>query len=349
MTGMRSLVIAPQWIGDAVMSEPLMRALCQRGHRLTVLALPWVAPVYRAMPDVAEVIEAPFQHGGLQWRARRAMADRLRGQFDNAYVLPNSLKSALLPWMAGIGHRLGRLGESRYGLINVRWPNPPRGARPPMVDFYLALAREPGALSVHPDPTSLPEPRLRVEPALTQAAMQRLGLKAGAYGVFAPGAEFGPAKRWPAKHYATLAARLGGTVVLLGSPKEAQAAQAIASDVPAGAARMVNLIGQTSLAEAFGLIAQASWMVSNDSGLMHVAAALKVPQVALFGSSSPLHTPPLSPRARVLWLKQDPAYEPPLDCAPCFERTCPLGHLRCLHDLGPERVVVALQSLMSQT
>jgi heptosyltransferase-2 len=348
MTGMRSLVIAPQWIGDAVMSEPLMRALCQREERLTVLALPWVAPVYRSMPSVAEVIEAPFQHGGLQWRERRAMASRLKGQFDCAYVLPNSLKSALLPWMAGIRRRVGRLGELRYGLINVRWPNPPRGVRPPMVDFYMALAAETGAASGHTRPGPPVEPRLQIDPTVAQAAMQRHGLTARAYGVFAPGAEFGPAKRWPAKHYAELATRLGGTVVLLGSPKEAQDAQAIAAAVAPDAARVVNLIGQTTLAEAFGLIAQSGWMVSNDSGLMHVAAAIQVPQVAVFGSSSPLHTPPLSPRARVLWLKEDPSYKPALDCAPCFERTCPLGHLRCLNDLTSDRVATELQSLTSQ-
>jgi heptosyltransferase-2 len=348
MTGTRSLIIAPQWIGDAVMSEPLIRALQYRGEQLTVLALPWVAPVYRAMPGVAEVIEAPFKHGGLQWRERRDMAKRLRGRFDTAYVLPNSLKSALLPWLAGIPRRVGRLGESRYGLINVRLPNPPRGQRPPMVDFYLALTGDAHSASGHVDPASQQEPRLQVDATIAQEVMQSHGLRPGAYGVFAPGAEFGPAKRWPATHYAKLAIQLGQTVVLLGSPKEAQDAQAIAAAVPAKAARVVNLIGQTSLAEAFGLIARAGWMVSNDSGLMHVAAALRVPQVAVFGSSSPLHTPPLSPRARVLWLKQDPGYQPPLDCAPCFERACPLGHLRCLNDLSPARVAGELQSLTSQ-
>ena len=140
MAGIESLIIAPQWIGDAVMTEPLLRRLAARGERLTVGALPWVAPVYRAMPQVHEVIEFPFQHGGLQWQARKTLARQLRGRFARAYVCPNSLKSALLPWLAGIARRVGRVGESRYGLINVRLPNPARGTRPPMVDFYLALA-----------------------------------------------------------------------------------------------------------------------------------------------------------------------------------------------------------------
>jgi heptosyltransferase-2 len=118
---MNSLLIAPQWIGDAVMSEPLVRVLSARGERVSVVALPWVAPVYRAMGGVVEVIEAPFQHGGLQWRERRSLARTLRGRFDTAYVLPNSLKSALLPWLAGIAKRVGRLGEMRYAMRARRW------------------------------------------------------------------------------------------------------------------------------------------------------------------------------------------------------------------------------------
>ena len=336
---MNSLLIAPQWIGDAVMSEPLVRALAARGERVSVVALPWVAPVYRAMAGVVEVIEAPFKHGGLQWRERRALAATLRGRFDAAYVLPNSLKSALLPWLAGIPKRVGRLGEMRYGLLTHRLPNPPRDERPPMVPFYVALTGDAGA-----DATTTP--RLRLPTPATEV-LQAHGLTPGAYGVFAPGAEFGPAKRWPVPQHAALAAQLGQTVVLLGSPKEAEDAAAIAAAVPAGAARVVNLIGQTSLMQALGVIEQAGWMVSNDSGLMHVAAAFGVAQVAVFGSSSPLHTPPLNPSARVVWLKQDADYRPALDCAPCFERVCPLGHLRCLNDVQPQRVAQALAEVAS--
>lgn len=334
---MNSLLIAPQWIGDAVMSEPLVRILVERGERVSVVALPWVAPIYRCMSGVAEVIEAPFRHGGLQWQARRALARTMQGRFEVAYVLPNSFKSALLPWLAGIPKRVGRLGEMRWGLLTQRLPNPHQASRPPMVPFYTELA------GLHSAETA---PRLQWS-GDSEALLRTHGLRAGTYGVFAPGAEFGPAKRWPAHHYAALATRLSQKVVLLGSTKEADDAAAIEMGVARGSTEVMNLIGQTSLSDALGLIAKAAWVVSNDSGLMHVAAAYGVPQVAVFGSSSPLHTPPLNRLARVVWLKQDPHVQPALDCAPCFQRTCPLGHLRCLNEVQPERVARALDDVLS--
>jgi heptosyltransferase-2 len=319
----QSLVIAPQWIGDAVMTEPLLRRLRARGERLTVGALPWVAPVYRAMPQVDAVIEFPFRHGGLQLRERRALGKQLQGRFDTAYVLPNSLKSALLPVLAAIPRRVGYLGEARVGLLTQRLKNP--RDKPPMVAFYSALSGEPG---VEGD-----RPTLALPDAQVAEVLRAQGLARGGYVVMAPGAEFGPAKRWP--HFGALAAQLDRPVILLGSGKEADLCEAILAQAPH---RCRNLAGKTSLMEAFALIAGAGSMVSNDSGLMHVAAAFAVPQVALFGSSSPLHTPPLSERAQVVWLKQDPDYQPPLDCSPCFQRVCPLGHFRCLNDVLPERV-----------
>jgi len=323
----QSLIIAPQWIGDAVMTEPLLRRLHARGERLTVGALPWVAPVYRAMPQVDQVIEFPFRHGGLQLKARRTLGQQLAGRFDTAYVLPNSLKSALLPFLASIPRRVGYLGEARVGLLTHRLKNPRE--KPPMVAFYSALSGESGIADDRP---RLALPALQVDEVLRQQ-----GLARGGYVVMAPGAEYGPAKRWP--HFGALAALLDRPVVLLGSGKEAELCAEILAQAPQ---RCRNLAGQTSLMEAFALIAGAGHVVSNDSGLMHVAAAFGVPQVALFGSSSPLHTPPLSEQARVVWLKQDPQYQPPLDCAPCFQRECPLGHFRCLNDVSAERVKALL-------
>jgi heptosyltransferase II len=317
------------------MTEPLLRRLDQRGERLTVAALPWVAPVYRAMPQVDEVLELPFAHGGLQWKVRRTLAKAWRGRFDKAYVCPNSFKSALLPWWAGIPERMGYLGEQRYGLLTHRLDNPSKQQRPAMVDFYTALAAEP---QVH-DSSPKVLPQLQLAPEFVQQSVVQYGLHAGGYVVFAPGAEYGPAKRWPAHHFVSLALHLQRPVVLLGSTKEHQLCDQIAAAVDAKKPHhCINLAGKTGLSQAFALIAAAHAVVSNDSGLMHVAAALGVQQVALFGSSSPLHTPPLNPKAQVIWLKNSPYYEPPLDCAPCFARECPLQHTRCLQDILPTEV-----------
>jgi heptosyltransferase II len=325
----RTLVIAPQWIGDAVMTQPLMARLHARGEVISVAALPWVAPVYRAMPQVSEVTEFPFAHGRLDWAQRRAIATSLKGRFDAALVLPNSIKAALIPWLARIPQRIGYQGEGRPWLLNQRLPNP--SGRPPMVAFYSALA---GDVAANESPV------LQFDAALLQQATAAVSVQAQAYWVFAPGAEYGPAKCWPASHYAELARALferhGQTVLLLGSGKEAALCEEIAAAAP-GACRV--LAGKTSLVDAMALIAAARGVVSNDSGLMHVAAAFGVPQVAVFGSTSPKHTPPLNRRAQVIWLKE----ELQLDCMPCFDRVCRFGHTRCLTEVSAARVEAALE------
>ncbi|WP_418317484.1 lipopolysaccharide heptosyltransferase II [Piscinibacter sakaiensis] len=334
-----SLLIAPQWIGDAVMSQPLLARLAGRGERLTVAALPWVAPVYRAIDGIDEVVELPFAHRRLDLAARRRLAAEWRGRFDIAYVLPNSLKSALLPWLARIPQRIGYHGESRYGLLTKRLPNP--DGRPPMVAFYSALAGPPSDAEAAARP-QLSLPRTKLD---TVSAAQ--GLRVGEFFVFAPGAEYGPAKCWPGEHYASLAATLHQRhrqpVVLLGSAKERDACERIAAAADAvspGACKVV--CGTVSLLDAMALVAAARGVASNDSGLMHVAAAFGIPQVAMFGSTSPEHTPPLNPRAAVLWLKD----ELQLDCQPCFDRVCRFGHTRCLTEITPQRADEGLQRMM---
>jgi heptosyltransferase II len=330
----RTLVIAPQWIGDAVMTQPLMARLHAKGDVISVAALPWVAPVYRAVPKVSEVIELPFAHGRLDWAKRRAIAASLKGRFDAALVLPNSIKAALIPWLARIPQRIGYQGEGRPWLLNQRLPNPP--GRPPMVAFYSALVGDSSA-SAH-------SPVLHFDATVLKQATASVGVQAQAYWVFAPGAEYGPAKCWPASHYAELARALfvrhGQVVLLLGSGKEAALCEQIATAAP-GACRV--LAGKTSLIDAMALIAASRGVVSNDSGLMHVAAAFGLPQVAVFGSTSPEHTPPLNARAAVIWLKE----ELQLDCMPCFERVCRFGHTRCLTDVSAARVEAALESKLA--
>ena len=345
----RTLVIAPQWIGDAVMTQPLMARLQARGDVISVAALPWVAPVYRAMSQVTEIIELPFAHGRLDWARRRSIAASLKGQFDTALVLPNSIKAALIPWLAHIPKRIGYQGEGRPWLLNHRVPNP--SGRPPMVAFYSALSgrsagqsagnsagKSAGKSAVEVAPPE--SPVLHFDAAVLKQATESVGVSAQAYWVFAPGAEYGPAKCWPASHYAALARALfaqhGQVVLLLGSNKEAALCEQIASAAP-GNCRV--LAGKTSLIDAMALIAASRGVVSNDSGLMHVAAAFGVPQVAVFGSTSPELTPPLNARAAVIWLKE----ELQLDCMPCFERVCRFGHTRCLTDVSAARVEAALE------
>jgi heptosyltransferase II len=354
----RSLVIAPQWIGDAVMTEPLLRALSERGESITVFAVPWVAPIYRAMNHIAGLqatVDVPFQHGGLQWQTRRALAAHIKsgewGQFDRAYVLPNSLKSGLLPWLANIPERIGYLGEMRYGLLNKRLPNPPRHARGSMVAHYLALANgDASQLGSDPVLASLdPWVRPQLFAPLSNALLP-LNLAAQTYAVIAPGAEYGGAKRWPIEHFAALIASLaevGDSVILLGSNKDAAICQVIRNKAlrKAPTARVTDLSGKTSLTQAIQIIASAKSMVSNDSGLMHVAAAFGIPQVAIFGSSDPRHTPPLNDKAKVLWLKEMDGPFKGLPCSPCFKRECPLtgaAKLRCLNAIEPTQVVGAL-------
>jgi heptosyltransferase II len=313
----RILVVAPNWIGDALMAQPLLVLLKQSGAAIDVLAPEWVAPVTRRMAEVDHVIAAPFRHGALQLGARRRLGRELKGRgYDKAIVLPNTWKSALVPFLARIPQRIGYVGEMRYGLLTSRLQK----TNAPMPLHYARLAGEPDG--------ELSRPHLEVTPAEVAETRRGFGL-GGPYAVFCPGAEYGPAKRWP--YFKDLAGRLGMPVVLLGSTKDQDVAQGI---------RGKNLVGQTTLDDAIRIIAGADLVVSNDSGLMHIAAALGRPQIALFGSSSPEHTPPASPSARVLWLR--------LECSPCFARECPLGHFRCMKDLSVERVLAEVNKLVSK-
>jgi heptosyltransferase-2 len=329
---MKIFVVAPSWIGDTVAAQPLLARLHERhpGLVLDVMAPGWVAPVLHRMPEVREVIANPFPHGQLdllgRWRLGRQLA---RDGYDEAIVLPNSWKSALVPFFAGIPARTGFTGEARYGLINNRH-RLDDCALPRIVQRYAALAHPPGSAA-----EEVPEPRLESTEAVRRATLGSLGLTADAAPVaLCPGAEYGPAKRWPAQRYAALARALaerGHAVWLIGSVKDRPVAERIEALAP-GACR--NLCGTTGLDQAIDLLASAGFVVTNDSGLMHVAAALNRPMVALFGSSSPRFTPPLSGQAEVIWLE--------LECSPCFERECPLGHFRCMLEIEPSRVLNAV-------
>ncbi len=336
----RILVIAPNWIGDAVMSQPLLAAI-QNAYphaAIDVLATPWVAPVYRACSEVSELIEADLRHGQLQWGIRRALATQIKKRnYASCYVLPNSLKSALIPWLANIPVRVGYQGELRRFLLTETKANSPKTQRIPMVEHYASLCAPSSKRNA-----TIPSPHLTPGASALESARTRLqsaGIQSDTLVVLCPGAEYGPSKRWPAAHFAALAqlilaANPNASVVLLGSPSDRAIGDAIVSGA-ASQGRIVNWCGATSLDEAIAIIGLCSKVVSNDSGLMHIAAALDVPQIAVFGSSDPNHTPPNSAKATVISLH--------LPCSPCHQRECPLGHLNCLNQISPERVFAAVQ------
>jgi heptosyltransferase-2 len=353
----RVLLIAPQWIGDAVMAQPLVALLAARGDRITALGLPSVAPVLCAMPGVAEVIEAPFAHGKLDFKLRRRLAAQLRQQqFERAYVLGNNLKARLVPWLARIPRRIGHVGEARGLLLtdilksdsphgkprpheplalsplSCRIPADKPSTRPDMRQHYAALAR---VATDAPD-LPIPEPTLSIPSQTASKTRQQFGLPER-WIALCPGAEYGPAKQWPLAHYTalvTLAQQAGYGVAVLGAPRDAAAGDAIAAQAPGA----LNLCGTTRLGEAIALLASSSGVVSNDSGLMHIAAALERPTIGVYGSTDPRHTPPAAHRSATFWLH--------LDCSPCFQRACPLGHLNCLQQIAPETVWRALTRLM---
>ena len=323
------LVVAPSWVGDCMLMQPMLLRLKQRfpDSRIDLLAPPWTVSLLRQMPEINEVVVNPFPHGALQLKARYRLGVQLRAaRYDAAYVLPNSLKSALVPFFAHIPQRIGFVGEMRYGLLNDA-RKLDKQKLPLMVERFAQLAE------ATPDvlPRPLPQPHLSVGEEQRQNVLRKFGLTLEQpVAVFCPGAEYGPAKRWPVDYYAALSLQLrerGYAVWLLGSPKDKEVSTQI-SALSDGYCR--NLCGKTDLSDAIALLSCADLVVSNDSGLMHIAAALDRPMLAIFGSSSPQFTPPLSAKAQVLQFD--------IPCSPCFKRECPLGHFNCMMQLTPDKV-----------
>jgi heptosyltransferase-2 len=329
MTG-RILIVAPSWVGDAILSEPLIaRLAAPPDAHVDVLTPDWCAPVFARMRGVRHVFASTIGHGELAWAKRRALARTLSQQgYARAVIVPNSWKSALVPWLAGIPLRTGHVGEMRWGLVNDA-RRLARGAFPRLVDRYAALAAPRGDTA-----PAASAPVLVPNASNRAAAVAALDLDAShGVAVLCPGAEFGPAKRWPPGQFAELALKFradGFQVWLVGSPNDRPAGEAIMSAAGDSGRAIVDLTGRTDLGTAIDLLSLASVVVSNDSGLMHAAAAVGVPLVALFGSSSPAFTPPLSPDAKIARID--------IACSPCFQRECPLGHFKCMRDLAPAAV-----------
>jgi lipopolysaccharide heptosyltransferase II len=325
----RILVVGPAWVGDMVMAQSLFMTLKARfpDTDIDVLAPAWSRPLLARMPQVNSAVTLPLEHGDLGWGVRRRLGITLYGRYQRAIVLPRSWKSALVPAFANIPTRTGYRGEFRYGLINdMRKLDKKQLTQ--TVQRYVALGLPKDA----PLPPPTPQPRLRVDAdnQRLQLDLNRLNLDKPVVALL-PGAEYGPAKRWPIERYGELAKRLkaaGRQVWVFGSAKENDLGEAIVQAAGEGA---VNLCGQTKLADAVDLMALAECAISNDSGLMHIAGAVGLRLVALYGSSSPDYTPPLTDKAEVVYLR--------LSCSPCFERVCPLGHFNCMMQMGVEDVL----------
>jgi heptosyltransferase-2 len=324
------LVIGPRWVGDMVMAQCLLSALKELypAAPIDVMAPAWAAPLINRMPEARGRIDAPFKPGEFGLADRFKVGRSLRGRYGRAYVLPGSWKSALVPFFAGIPTRVGFLREMRYGLLNAIVPLPKERKRRTAEMFHLLAGG--GAFR---------QPRLAIDAANQTALFATHGLEAGGYAALMPGAEFGPAKRWPEDKYAGLArhfADRGLKTILLGSAKDREVGAAITALVP----EAIDLTGQTRLEDAIDLLGGARIAVANDSGLMHVAAAVGVPVVGVYGSTSYENTPPLTDRRELISLH--------LSCSPCHKRECPLGHLDCLKKLDLTLVSDAADRLLAQ-
>lgn len=314
-----------------IMAQSLFKLLKQRQPdcAIDVLAPPWSLPVIERMPEVRRGIAVNVAHGEFGFGKRRKLARELQAnRYDQAIVLPRSFKSALIPWLAGIPLRTGFRGETRYGLINdMRVLDKKRLDQ--TVKRFMALG-----LDLGDHPGEPPQPVLGVSQENQQDALTRFELQRDRPVVaLLPGAEYGPAKCWPLDSYAALARLLqdaGYAVWIMGSANDEAAGEAIAE-----ASHAINLCGRTSLEDVIDLLACCTDAVSNDSGLMHVAAAVGIRVHAIYGSSTPDYTPPLTPKSVIHDLR--------LDCSPCFKRECPLGHLKCLKDITPESVFSGLK------
>ena len=321
-----------------VLAQSLFKVLKQQtpNVRIDVAAPAWTLPLLERMPEVSEGIPLPFAHGKLDLRKRISIGRELEKRgYTQAILLTNSLKSAIVPLAAGIPRRTGFLGEFRYGLLNdIRQLD--KQKLPRTIDRFVSL----GLPADHPLSVIPPTPHLLANTSNALLALQKLGRTTPQVPVLGlcPGAEYGPAKRWPVEYYAQVAneaLKKGWEVWLFGSQKDA--------DVTAGINALtdqacLDLGGRTSLGEAVDLMSLTHTVISNDSGLMHVAAALDRKVIAIFGSSDPHHTPPMSKEAVILYLG--------LVCSPCFQRECPLGHLNCLKKIAPETVIQAVPDLI---
>lgn len=331
------LVLGPAWVGDMVLAQSLFKTLKVNlpDCIIDVAAPAWTLPLLERMPEVSGKIALPFKHGELAFWQRIQFGKSLKNAgYSQAIILTNSFKSALLPWAARIPKRTSFLGEMRYGLINdIRSLDKTKLKK--TVERFVTLGLDKDAAL----PTTIPNPQLKTAPEASWILAHRLGILNDESNILGlcPGAEYGEAKRWPAEYYAEVAnhaLKNGWQVLLFGSDKDVPVTKQINLLTQN---KCVDLGGKTKLAEAIDLMSVCDTVISNDSGLMHVAAALNKKLIAIFGSSDPYHTPPMQPSAVVEYLG--------IACSPCFQRECPLkaeAHLACLKNITPQMVLTKI-------
>ncbi|MFV1993118.1 MAG: lipopolysaccharide heptosyltransferase II [Acidiferrobacterales bacterium] len=340
----RILIVGPAWVGDMVMAQSLFKKLRidYPKSRLDVLAPAWTEPLLARMPEVSKAVMMPLGHGHFQLMTRWKIGKQLRrDKYTMAIVLPSSFKSALAPFFANIRQRTGFLGELRWGLLNdIRKLD--KKLLPRTVDRFVALGDKnkiPVNNGKPEKPGRILQPKLVINEKNVRSVRERYKINntPGPVLGLCPGAEYGPAKQWPAEYYADIAREKlaqGWQVWLFGSDKDVVVTKEINTLTQN---QCMDLSGKTSLADAIDLMSCTDTIVTNDSGLMHVAAALDRKLIAIYGSTDPGFTPPLTDKAKIISLD--------LDCSPCFKRDCPLGHTKCLVDLKPERVLTAMDNI----
>ena len=328
------LIVGPAWVGDMVMTHTLVLKLLQANPHANIdmLGPKWSLPIVARMPGIRRGISADFPHGKALLKDRRHLGHQLRSHhYDCAYIIPNSFKSALVPWFANIPNRIGWLGE-------MRWPLLTQTRRLDKQQLPLMVQRIATLTDLSKPDRTPPSPQMRVTESDQVHVRDTFGLAAlTPILALCPGAAFGPSKQWKLSGWCSVAKQylqMGWRVLLLGSPADQHFCAQIKTNVPG----ILDMSGKTALAEAVDILSIASGVISNDSGMMHIAAALGVPQVAVYGSSDPTFTPPLNENARIV--------RQPTECAPCFKRTCPLGHHDCMEKVQVADVLEQLEKAM---
>lgn len=344
MTLSKILIIAPSWIGDTIMAQSLFKQLKQLNSNLDihVLANRHLQALLERMPEISKIIISPLNHGDLHLRERYRIGRSLRQEkYDQAIVLPNSFKSALIPFWANIPKRTGWRGEMRYLLLNdMRILDPHK--LPLMVERFatLALNNKHYIKNSNSQTITIPRPQLKTSPQTVATTLTKFGITTPQKPIvaFCPGAEYGPAKQWPAEYFAEVALKIAAKncdIWIFGGPKDLE----IAANIQNQCNNIcTDFTGKTNLNEAIDMLSLVNIVITNDSGLMHMAAALDKKIIAIYGSSSPKFTPPLAQHVIMLSLN--------LDCSPCFKRICAFKHFKCLRDLHPEKVIATMEQLL---